>query len=88
MAESSLVTQVTDWLVDQSLGEPDAVELFDGLCKRLTAIEVKSGRSREARFGLAAFEAEHGPSRRLLVGADGIAIEEFLARPAEHWIAR
>lgn len=44
MAESSLVTQVTDWLVDQSLGEPDAVELFDGLCKRLTAIGVPIGR--------------------------------------------
>ena len=44
MAESSLVTQVTDWLVDQSLGEPDAVELFDGLCKRLTAIGIPIGR--------------------------------------------
>jgi predicted AAA+ superfamily ATPase len=56
--------------------------------KRLTAIEVKSSRAREARSGLAAFEAEHGPCRRLLVGADGIAIEEFLSRPAEQWIAR
>lgn len=44
MAESSLVTQVTDWLVDQSLGEPDVVDLFDGLCKRLTAIGVPIGR--------------------------------------------
>ena len=32
MAEASLVTQITDWLVDQSLGEPDIVELFDGVC--------------------------------------------------------
>jgi adenylate cyclase len=44
MAESSLVTQVTDWLVDQSLGEPDVVDLFDGLCKRLSAIGVPIGR--------------------------------------------
>jgi adenylate cyclase len=44
MAESSLVTQISDWLVDQSLGEPDVVELFDGLCKRLSAIGVPVGR--------------------------------------------
>ena len=32
MAEASLVTQITDWLVDQSLGEPDIVDLFEGVC--------------------------------------------------------
>jgi hypothetical protein len=26
------------------------------------------------------------PRRKLLVGGDGIALEEFLARPVEHWL--
>ena len=44
MSESSLVTQITDWLVDQSLGEPDVVEMFDGVCKRLSGIGIPIGR--------------------------------------------
>src|SRR4051794_768942 len=40
MAEASLVSQITDWLVTQSLGEPDIVELFEGVCTRLNAIGV------------------------------------------------
>lgn len=55
--------------------------------RQLVAIEVKSGRRREALPGLAAFEAAFSPSRRLLVGGDGIALEEFLARPVSHWVA-
>ena len=45
MAEASLITQITDWLVDQSLGEPDIVELFEGVCKRLHAIGVPVSRA-------------------------------------------
>ena len=45
MAESSLIGQITDWLVDQSLGEPDMVELFEGVCKRLYAIGVPVSRA-------------------------------------------
>jgi hypothetical protein len=26
------------------------------------------------------------PERTLLVGSDGVALEEFLSRPIEHWI--
>jgi adenylate cyclase len=44
MAESSLVTQVTDWLVTQSLGEPDIVDLFQGVCDRLSGIGVPIAR--------------------------------------------
>lgn len=46
---------------------------------RLTAIEAKSGRRRDALPGMAAFEAAHGPAKKLLVGGDGVALEEFLA---------
>ncbi|MBI4231472.1 MAG: ATP-binding protein [Planctomycetes bacterium] len=54
--------------------------------RRLTAIEVKSGRAPRAHRGLAAFEAAFRPHRILLVGGDGIALEDFLARPALHWV--
>jgi hypothetical protein len=55
--------------------------------RKLTAIEVKSGRAREARTGLAAFAAAFKPSRQLLVGGDGIALEDFLLQPVSHWIS-
>ncbi|MCX8086871.1 MAG: ATP-binding protein [Rhodocyclaceae bacterium] len=55
--------------------------------RRLTAIEVKSGRMREVPAGMAAFAEAFKPERTLLIGGDGIAIEEFLAHPVGHWIA-
>ena len=54
--------------------------------RKVTAIEVKSGRTRETLAGMDAFAAAFKPARLLLVGADGIAIEEFLSRPVEHWV--
>jgi predicted AAA+ superfamily ATPase len=54
--------------------------------RSLTAIEVKSGGAPGSLPGMAAFAAEFRPQRRLLVGGDGIAIEEFLSRPIEHWV--
>ena len=54
--------------------------------RRLTAIEVKSGRTRDAQPGLAAFAEAFETKRTLLVGGDGIPVEEFLARPVEHWV--
>jgi len=55
--------------------------------RRYTALEVKSSRPRAARSGLAAFAKEFTPYRSLLVGADGIPVEEFLSRPVEHWLS-
>jgi predicted AAA+ superfamily ATPase len=55
--------------------------------RRLVAIEVKSGRRRDALPGLAAFGAAHRPARTLLVGGDGISLEEFLGRPVADWVA-
>lgn len=56
--------------------------------RTLAAIEVKSGRSRETQRGLAEFAASFKPTRKLLVGADGIPMEEFLMEPVRHWIKR
>lgn len=55
--------------------------------RRLTAIEVKTGRSAEALPGMAAFAAEFRPDRTLLVGGDGIPIDEFLGSPVREWVA-
>jgi hypothetical protein len=54
--------------------------------RRLVAIEVKSGRAPLAHSGIAAFAAAFKPKRSLLVGGDGIALDEFLARPVAHWV--
>lgn len=54
--------------------------------KAVTAIEVKSGRARHTHAGMEAFVAAFKPRRKLLVGGDGIALEEFLAKPVEHWV--
>jgi len=52
----------------------------------LVAVEVKSGRRRDTLPGMAAFAQAFRPTRTLLVGADGIPVEEFLLRPVEHWV--
>jgi predicted AAA+ superfamily ATPase len=54
--------------------------------RKITAIEVKSGRRRDTHPGLGAFADAFKPARKLLVGGDGIALEEFLLRPAADWI--
>jgi predicted AAA+ superfamily ATPase len=54
--------------------------------RRLIAIEVKSGMTRLALPGMAAFAAAFRPSRTLLVGGDGIPVQEFLSQPVDHWL--
>ncbi|MDT8398332.1 MAG: DUF4143 domain-containing protein [Pseudomonadales bacterium] len=54
---------------------------------RLTAIEVKSGRAPQAHPGMAAFAEAFKPQRSLLVGGDGIALQDFLTRPLRHWVS-
>ena len=53
----------------------------------LTAIEVKRGRSPDVMPGLDRFVRAFRRSRPLLVGRDGIRIEEFLSKPVSHWVA-
>ena len=54
---------------------------------RLTTIEVKSGRAPSAHPGTAAFAAAFKVQRSLLVGGDGISVEDFLAHPIANWLA-
>ena len=53
---------------------------------RVMAIEVKSGRAPLAHAGTAAFAQAFKPQRSLLVGGDGIALEDFLLQPVGHWV--
>lgn len=55
--------------------------------KALTALEVKSGRARAHLPGMAAFAARYRPKRSVVVGGDGIPLEEFLMTPAEYWVS-
>ena len=56
--------------------------------RSLLAIEVKSGRAALAHSGLAAFTSAHPSARVLLVGGDGVALDEFLSRPVSDWLRR
>lgn len=55
--------------------------------RRVVAIEVKSTPAGRVRSGAAAFAEAFKSGRSLLVGGDGIPLEEFLARPVAHWTA-
>ncbi len=93
MAETELITQITDWLVDQSLGEPDIVELFEGVCKRLYAIGVPVSRGMlmwstlhplfkaESVFWRRSEPAELGQFRH-----QDIVTEEWLRSPMHHML--
>ena len=54
--------------------------------RMVVGIEVKSGRAPLAHSGLAAFTEAFKPKRTLLVGGDGIPVEEFLSRPVTDWL--
>jgi hypothetical protein len=54
--------------------------------KAVVAIEVKSGRRLESLPGMEAFAKRFKPKRKLLVGGQGISLEEFLTKPASHWL--
>ena len=65
----------------------DEVDFVIETGRRLIAIEVKSGHAPRTHRGLSAFSARFAVDRALLVGGDGITVEEFLRQPMSHWIA-
>lgn len=54
--------------------------------RHTVAIEVKSRPRHDKLTGMAAFAATFKPTRTLLVGGDGIALETFLAKTVTHWL--
>jgi hypothetical protein len=78
-AQAAGVCQVHYW---RERGREVDFVVSDG--RTLVAIEVKSGRRRDALPGLAAFDDAFRPRRRLLVGGDGMPIATFLEPPVPH----
>ena len=54
--------------------------------QRLTAIEVKSALAPRTNSGLSAFSQTFGADCTLLVGSDGLSVEQFLSEPVSHWV--
>ena len=54
--------------------------------RSIVAVEVKSSRAKDSLPGMEALSKEFRIKRKLLVGGDGISVEEFLLRPLEHWL--
>jgi predicted AAA+ superfamily ATPase len=65
---------------------PQEVDFVISDAKRLTAIEVKSSTTRGGLDGLEAFARQHPHCHRLLVGAGGVPLPEFLSHPLSHWL--
>ena len=53
--------------------------------KTLVAIEVKSGLKKENLPGMESFLHQFKSAKALLVGEQGVPLEEFLSAPAAHW---
>ena len=53
---------------------------------KVTAVEVKSGASSVKLPGIDAFAAEFNVTKKLLVGAQGVPLEDFLLTPADEWL--
>lgn len=49
-------------------------------------IEVKSSKKRVSLSGIELFSKKFPSTKKLLVGGQGISIEEFLLRPVEYWL--
>jgi predicted AAA+ superfamily ATPase len=67
---------------------PHEVDFVISDANRLTAIEVKSGTHQGKLNGLDAFSDQHKDCHRLLVGAGGVDLTEFLSYPLSHWLAK
>jgi len=64
----------------------DEVDFVIRSGSKVVAVEVKSGTKGLNNKGAGAFAMKFGAARLLLVGANGIAIEEFLSRPVDYWM--
>jgi predicted AAA+ superfamily ATPase len=83
-------------LVNTSVGTPikifywrEAIKEVDFIVQKgqtLVAVEVKSGRHRESVAGIETFSKLYRPQRKLLIGGDGIPVEEFLSIPISKWL--
>ncbi len=52
----------------------------------VVALEVKSSRCKDSLPGMDAFARAFNPQKKLLIGGQGISIDEFLSEPVEAWL--
>ena len=67
----------------------DSQHEVDFVVKRgssVASIEVKSGRNREYPAGAGIFAREFHVRKSLLIGEEGISLENFLSKPAANWL--
>lgn len=64
----------------------DEVDFTLARGRKLLAIEVKSGAQARRLRGLQRFQMRFPHARSLLVGADGVSLQEFLLAPPERWL--
>jgi predicted AAA+ superfamily ATPase len=55
--------------------------------RKMSAIEVRTGRQGEPTTGLEAFATAFRPTKNLIVGTGGIPLEDFLSSPIDRWRA-
>lgn len=53
---------------------------------KTVAIEITSGRRKDSLPGMSAFSRTYPTARKLLVGGQGILLDEFLTTPVEKWL--
>jgi len=55
-------------------------------CGFVAGIEVKNGRAKDTLPGMDAFARTFSSERKLLLGGQGIPLDEFLSLPVETWL--
>jgi hypothetical protein len=56
------------------------------MARRPLRLKSKAKAAANRSPSLAAFARQFKPQRQLLVGGQGISLEEFLSKPAAHWL--
>lgn len=78
--------QGPQWSIAYWRSGDDEVDYVVAEGSRIWAIEVKSGRSRRTQ-GLGAFRARWPRAKPWIIGAGGVPLAEFFARPAQEWFS-
>lgn len=77
---SSMNTEVYYWRESR-----DEVDYILKRGNQIIAIEVKSHQKRIKTSGLTKFRAKFPNAKPMLVGSDGVSLQEFLSYEADHW---
>jgi len=62
------------------------VDFVTRVGRTLTALEVASGAKKDSLPGMTAFDKSNPRSRKLLIGGQGLSVDEFVSSPPEGWL--